>query len=97
MSTSRETSPRPSRSTSPPETLGDDQRFQAAADSLGEDYPAAVYLDLPQLVEAAHAMGSSGGVDGDALERLAGLESVAAGSRLTDNLGITRVAVRLGE
>jgi hypothetical protein len=81
----------------PPETLGDDERFQTAADSLGEDFPAAVYLDLPSLVEAARAMEPSGDLGADLLERLAALESIAAGSRLNDGLGITRVAVTLGE
>ena len=52
-SSSRCSAARSPRSLDPGETLGDDERFQAAVDALGDDLAPVLYLDLPSFFEVA--------------------------------------------
>lgn len=76
-------------------TLGEDERFRAAVESLGEEYPAALYLDVPSLLAALRALGEEIEFDEPAAGALAELDLIVAGSRLSDHVVVTRVSATL--
>lgn len=82
----------------PESELGGDPRYRAAVESLGEDFPPGLYVHLPSFFEVAEQGGSA--TDPDyraAIPYLDAFESLAAGTRIDDELAVTRVTVSLAE
>ena len=76
----------------PSAELGDDDRFQAAVESLGGDVPLGLYLLLPSFLEVAELGGSGADPDYQAARPyLEAFESLAAGSSLDAGLAVTRL------
>jgi hypothetical protein len=81
----------------PESELGDDPGYRTAAESLGEGFPAGLYLDLPTFLEVAEQGGSAADPDFQAARPyLEAFESLVAGSRVDDGLVVTRLTVSLG-
>jgi hypothetical protein len=82
----------------PASALGDDSRYQAAVESLGEDLPPALYVDLPSLLEVAEQAGSASDPEYQAAAPYLGaFASLVGGSRVEDELAVTRLTVSLGQ
>jgi hypothetical protein len=81
----------------PSETLGDDEAFQAAVSSLGEDLAPVLYVDLPFFFQVAE-QGSDGDVDYDAARPyFDAFATLVAGSHVEDDLMHSRVSVSLAD
>jgi len=82
----------------PESELGDDPRYQEAVESLGDDFPPALFVHLPSFFEVAEQGGSAADPDyRAALPYLEAFESLAAGSWVDDELALTRVIVSLAD
>ena len=82
----------------PEAKLGDDPRYQDAVESLGDEFPAGLYLHLPSFFEVAEQGGSATDPDYQAaIPYLEAFEALVAGTRIDDELAITRLAVSLAE
>jgi Protein of unknown function (DUF3352) len=82
----------------PESKLGDDPRYQEAVESLGDDFPPALFVHLPSFFEVAQQGGSAADPDyRAALPYLEAFESLAAGSWVDDELAVARVTVSLAE
>jgi hypothetical protein len=81
----------------PNETLAEDERFQAAVDQLGDDLAPMLYVDLGSLLRVAAAGDSDGSPDYEALAPYTeALDSLVVGSRVEDDLALSRVTVTVG-
>jgi Protein of unknown function (DUF3352) len=82
----------------PESQLGDDAGYQAAAESLGEEFPPGLYMHLPTFVEVAeHGASATDPGYQAALPYLDAFESLVAGSRVEDGVAVTRVTVSLAD
>jgi hypothetical protein len=80
----------------PDETLAEDERFQSAVDQLGDDLAPLLYVDLGSLLQVAAAGDSDGSPDYEALAPYTdALDSLVIGSRVDDDLALSRVTVTL--
>lgn len=80
----------------PDETLGDDERFEEAISSLGDDVAPVLYLYLPSFLEVARQGDDDGDPDYDALAPyLSAFESLVGGTRVDDGLLLSRGTVTL--
>jgi hypothetical protein len=78
--------------------LGDDPGYRAAVESLGEEFPPGLYVDLPSLIEVAAQGGSATDPDFQAARPyLKEFASLAAGGHVEDELAVTRLSVSLAE
>ena len=78
----------------PPQTLADSEAFAAGEQTLGGEFEASAYLDLPALLAVARAAGEpDASAYAAAKPYLEQLAYVIAGTRFDDGLGISRVAV----
>jgi len=81
----------------PPETLGDDEGFQAALNQLGDDYAPTFFVDLPSFFTVAE-QGSDGDVDYDAARPyIEDLATLVAGNSVDGELAHTRITVSLAD
>jgi hypothetical protein len=81
----------------PPQPLGESEGFRAAVEALGEGFSPGFYLDLPGALAAARASGEAAALEDPAAPALASIETISAGSRLDDHLGVTRVTATFRE
>jgi hypothetical protein len=82
----------------PEARLGDDPGYQAAIESLGEEFPPGLYVDLPSLLDVAEQGGSADDPDFQtARPYLEAFASLAAGGHVEDELAVTRLSVSLAE
>ena len=82
----------------PDARLGDDPGYQAAVESLGEEFPPGLYVDLPSFFDVAEQGGSADDPDFQtARPYLDAFASLAAGGRVDDELAITRLSFSLAE
>ncbi len=81
----------------PSETLGDNPSYQEAAAALGDDLPAALYVDVPSLLDVAE-LGSDGDLDYESIRPYAdAFASLVAGGRVEDGLALSRITVLLAD
>ncbi|MFI5122947.1 MAG: DUF3352 domain-containing protein [Vicinamibacteria bacterium] len=81
----------------PSETLGDDEAFQAAVSSLGDDLAPVLYVDLPLFFQVAE-QGSDGDIDYDtARPYFDAFATLVSGSHVEDGLMHSRVSVSLAD
>jgi hypothetical protein len=82
----------------PESELGDDPGYQAAVEPLGEEFPPGLYLHLPSFFAVAEQGGSANDPDYRAARPyLDAFEALVAGTRIDDELAVTRVTVSLAE
>ncbi len=82
----------------PGERLGDDGRFQAAVEVLGDGFAPALYVHLPSLLEVAELGGAAEDPDyAAAAPYLDALGSLIVGSRAVDGLALSRLTVSLAQ
>ncbi len=79
----------------PDQTLGDDQAFEDALTTLGDDLAPLLYLDLPSFFQVAE-QGSDGDLDYDAIRPyIDAFSTLIVGGQVTDGLMHSRVSVEL--
>ncbi len=80
----------------PAATLADDERFQEAAELLGDDYPPGLFVHLPSFFELAERGGSASDPSYVAAKPyLEAFEVLAGGSRVSDGLAVSRLTLSL--
>jgi hypothetical protein len=81
----------------PDRSLGDDPEYQAAVETLGEDFAPALYVSLPEFFRVAE-QGADGDVDYDELRPYVGaFASLVAGASVDDGHALSRITVLLGD
>lgn len=82
----------------PEDTLAEDPRFRAAVAPLGDDFPPAFFLSMPEAFQVAQLGADAGSPDySTARPYVDSLESLAAGGRLEDGVLFSRLTLTLAE
>ncbi len=82
----------------PDETLAGDDRFQEAAEPLGEDFPPSLFLDIQQGFALAELGADADSPDYDAARPyVEKLGSLVGGARVEDGLLVSRLIVTLAQ
>lgn len=85
-----------SEAVEPGESLGADDAFEAATESLGDDFAPVLYIDLPSLFGVAEAGGAASEPGYAAAKPYLGTFSyLIAGARADDELVVNRITVGL--